>query len=263
MRQGTIEGTEDNERDDVNDELDAILKEDDEIEKFEETDYFMIDVDRITIPETLLRLVPDVEIDELMASIKNDGLLQPIIISKDGELVAGYRRLMACKKLNFDQIKANVMGLPKEDRYRIGLIENLQRKQLSIEEEGKSYGKLLADKARFPSQRALAKALGVSEGKVSGALNAIGKAKKQSAAVREKRAVQKVKVKTRRIDEKNLPSGVTALISRDEVNIAFKIKIRDKKHADSFDIKQEVVAAMEEVSSRVFRTEMDIARSLC
>lgn len=86
------------------------------------------------------------ELDELAASIKRNGLLQPILVSKkdDGyEVIAGERRLRACKKAGLKTIPIIVKKTNKNKKLELALIENIQREDLNPMEEALSYKKIL------------------------------------------------------------------------------------------------------------------------
>lgn len=71
----------------------------------------------------------------LMESISKFGLLNPIIVTENLELVAGFRRLEACKALGMKEIECTVMpSLSKFDRLLVEADENLTRKDLTIAE---------------------------------------------------------------------------------------------------------------------------------
>lgn len=76
------------------------------------------------------------DIDELAESINARGLIQPIVITRDGALVAGERRLTACKSLGWTSI--SVQFADQLDTYELSLIEfeeNVKRVNLTWEEE--------------------------------------------------------------------------------------------------------------------------------
>ena len=81
-------------------------------------------------------------IDELMENIKSFGLLQPIGITKDNQLVFGYRRLRAWMMLGHDEIEARIVNVPStlEGEY----VENTFRKNFTISERV-AIGKALED----------------------------------------------------------------------------------------------------------------------
>ncbi|MFH1537347.1 MAG: ParB/RepB/Spo0J family partition protein [bacterium] len=86
------------------------------------------------------------KLEELAQSIKELGVLQPIIVRKFGgsyELVAGERRLRASKIAGLKTIPAIARHLNEQDVIEIAFIENLQREQLNELEEAEAYGKLM------------------------------------------------------------------------------------------------------------------------
>lgn len=77
-------------------------------------------------------------IPELMASIKNKGILEPIIVRpKEGryEIIAGERRYIASKKLNMKEIPCIEREADDNEAMELALIENMQRKDLNAFEE--------------------------------------------------------------------------------------------------------------------------------
>jgi len=84
---------------------------------------------------------------ELMDSINENGVLQPILVRKEGnsfELIAGERRYRACLALDMDTIPAIVLDVPDNKLLQLALIENIQRENLNPMEEASAY-KLLLD----------------------------------------------------------------------------------------------------------------------
>ena len=89
-------------------------------------------------------------IDELAKSIKQYGLLQPIIvrpINSRYEVVAGSRRLAAAKMLKLRKLSCHIIELSDKEAFEVGLVENLQHKTMNPIEESiafkkyvKSYG---------------------------------------------------------------------------------------------------------------------------
>lgn len=85
------------------------------------------------------------KLDELAASIRQQGVLQPILVRSLGsryELVAGERRLRAAGKAGLAEIPAIVRSLSDEQAFEIALIENLQREDISVVEEARAYERL-------------------------------------------------------------------------------------------------------------------------
>lgn len=86
-------------------------------------------------------------IDELAQSIKENGLLQPITVRKSingYELIAGERRLRACKQLNMTEIPAIVRDFNDNQVMEFALLENIQREDINVIEEANAYDKMMA-----------------------------------------------------------------------------------------------------------------------
>lgn len=87
-------------------------------------------------------------IEGLAQSIKEYGLLNPIVLTKNGqryEILAGERRFRASKHLGLDKIDAIVRDYSKKDIDILSLVENIQREDLSPVEEARAYKKLVDD----------------------------------------------------------------------------------------------------------------------
>ncbi len=85
------------------------------------------------------------KLEDLIASIKEHGILQPIVVSPtdDGyELIAGERRLRAATFLEFTQVPALIRDVTKQQQLELSLIENIQRQELNPIEEALSYKRL-------------------------------------------------------------------------------------------------------------------------
>lgn len=85
---------------------------------------------------------------QLSQSIKEHGLIQPIIVKEDNSvytIVAGERRWRAAKLAGLKDIPVIIMDLSDKDVLEISLIENIQRQDLNPIEEAKAYKKLLDD----------------------------------------------------------------------------------------------------------------------
>ncbi len=88
----------------------------------------------------------DTALSELSESIKNDGLLQPIVVSEDIDgyvLIAGERRLRASKLAKLKKIRAVVLNSDEQKMRQFALIENIQREELNAIELANAYSELL------------------------------------------------------------------------------------------------------------------------
>lgn len=102
-------------------------------------------------------------IDELTQSVKEHGILQPIIARqsiKGYEIVVGERRYRAAKKAGLDVIPTVVRDISEQQMMELAVLENLQREDLTPIEEGAAY-QMLMERLNL-TQEQLAKRLGKS-----------------------------------------------------------------------------------------------------
>ena len=112
---------------------------------------------------------------ELAQSIRQVGLIQPLVVRRmDGgyELVAGERRLRACKSIGLKTVSCIVQNdVYEEDSAMMALIENLQRENLHFLEEAQSYHALLTN--YHLTQEELAQRLGKSQSSIANKLRVL------------------------------------------------------------------------------------------
>lgn len=115
------------------------------------------------------RLFSQDALEELCASIRQYGLLQPISVRRAGsdsyELIAGERRLRACRMAGLTYIDALVFSAYEQDSAVIAMMENLQRENLHFMEEAEGYQKLIRDHGL--SQEELARRLGKNQSTIA------------------------------------------------------------------------------------------------
>lgn len=108
-------------------------------------------------------------IHSLSQSIKNNGLLQPIVVRQTSfgsyELVAGERRLRACKMIEMDRINALIINASNEQSAILCMVENVQREQLHFFEVAQGYKRLI--KVHNMTQEQLAKELGIRQSTIA------------------------------------------------------------------------------------------------
>ncbi len=89
------------------------------------------------------------KIEELAASIKSQGLIQPVVVRAIGagrfELIAGERRWRAAQQAGLDEIPALVKVVPDQAVVAMALIENIQREDLSPLEEAQALSRLIEE----------------------------------------------------------------------------------------------------------------------
>ena len=140
--------------------LSALLGE--ETRKNDDEEFIEIDVDLIKPNSEQPRSnFEEEKLEELAQSIKENGIVQPIIVRRKEEgfeIVAGERRWRASQKANLTKIPAIVKNISDDKLLELALIENIQREELNAIEEAKAY-KNLADKIGL-TQESIAERVG-------------------------------------------------------------------------------------------------------
>jgi len=142
------------------------------LDKKKDNGLLLIPIEKIFRDENQPRKEFDKEkIEELAQSIKKNGLIQPLILTKKDNLnfilVAGERRWRAAQIANLKMIPS--LLLPDDlDKDEISLIENIQRENLKISEEAQAYQRLI-DKNKYTHEE-LAKIVGKSRSHITNLL---------------------------------------------------------------------------------------------
>ena len=108
------------------------------------------------------------DLAELTDSIKQNGILQPILVRKKGavyEIVAGERRYQAARAAGLTEVPVAIRDISDDDVFKLALIENLQRSDLTPLEEARGYRQLIKEKGL--TQEELAKALSKSRSAIT------------------------------------------------------------------------------------------------
>ncbi len=111
------------------------------------------------------------DLAELTDSIKQNGILQPLLVRKKGvnyEIVAGERRYQAAKAAGLKEVPVVIRDISDDDVFKLALIENLQRSDLSPLEEAQGYRQLIDEKGL--TQEQLAKLLSKSRSTITNTL---------------------------------------------------------------------------------------------
>ena len=111
-------------------------------------------------------------LEELARSIKENGLIQPLVVRSVGEgtfeLIAGERRFQASKQAGLTHVPVHVRDVSARDMLQMALVENLQREDLNPIEEAEAYQRLATEFGLI--QEEIAKAVGKSRTAVTNAL---------------------------------------------------------------------------------------------
>ena len=119
------------------------------IETDSEAVSFRVEVDRITpSPFQPRRTFDEAKIEELASSIRNQGIIQPLVVRRNGdgyELIAGERRWRAAMRAGLTHVPIVVRDASDHEALQLALVENLQREDLNPIEEANGYRRLLEE----------------------------------------------------------------------------------------------------------------------
>lgn len=156
---------------DVNQLYDPTAKEDEKLSRL-----FELKISHIVPDENQPRRKFNQEqLDALADSIREHGVLQPIVVTKEGDkykIVAGERRWRASQIAGLDKIPAIVRTLDAQNRLEISLIENVQREDLNAIETATAYAKL-RDQFNLTNEE-IAKRVGKSQSAVINTMRLLG-----------------------------------------------------------------------------------------
>jgi ParB family transcriptional regulator, chromosome partitioning protein len=114
----------------------------------------------------------DAQLDELASSIRERGLVQPLVVRPVGqghyEIVAGERRWRAAQRANLHEVPVVIRALSDQEAIEIAIIENVQREDLNAIEEGEGYHALM--QGHGYTQEDLAKVIGKSRSHLANTL---------------------------------------------------------------------------------------------
>lgn len=117
------------------------------------------------------RRFDDERIDELAASIRAKGVIQPILVRRDGEqfrIVAGERRWRASQRAGLKFVPALVKEVTERQAFELALIENIQREDLNAVEEAEAYRRLIDEHGL--TQEACAERVGKDRSSIANSL---------------------------------------------------------------------------------------------
>jgi ParB family chromosome partitioning protein len=117
------------------------------------------------------RLLPEDSIEELAQSIREKGILQPLVVRKSGEgyeIIVGERRWRAAQRAGLAKVPILIREATDQEVIELALIENLQREDLNPLEEAEAYQRLIAEFAY--TQEVLAQRIGKDRSSVANTL---------------------------------------------------------------------------------------------
>ncbi len=164
---------------------------------------------------------PPEELDSLAQSIRENGLLQPVTVRREAGtyvLIAGERRLRACRQLGMREIPALVTDREAEDSAVLALLENLQRSNLHMFEQANAIVNLLREWQI--TQEEAARRLGMSQSYLANKVRLLKLTPQEQEEVLEHHLTERHARALLRIDDSSLRQKVLAAVIRQGLNVA-------------------------------------------
>ncbi|MDD4995961.1 MAG: ParB/RepB/Spo0J family partition protein [Patescibacteria group bacterium] len=142
-------------------------------------------------PEQPRKNFSRLEMEELMNSIKEYGIIQPLILIKNNsryQIIAGERRWRAAKILDFITVPAIVRSIKDNDKLAISLLENIQRKDLNPMEKARGYQRLM-DEFNL-NQEEISRKIGKSRASIANTLRILTLPEEIQAAINEEKITE-------------------------------------------------------------------------
>ena len=168
---------------------------------------------------------------ELAASIKEHGVIQPIIVRNVNgkyEIIAGERRYKASALAGKTTIPAIVKNLDDKESSKVALLENLQRKNLNPIEEAKTYQKIL--ELDEMTQEELAKTMGKSQSAVSNKLRLLQLTDEVQQAVLKEEISERHARTLLRIDDSKKQKEMLHKVIDEKINVRDLEKLIDEMY---------------------------------
>ncbi|MFC1675127.1 ParB/RepB/Spo0J family partition protein [Candidatus Omnitrophota bacterium] len=209
----------------------------------------------------------DQALEELAQSIREKGVIQPILVRRRGEnfeLIAGERRLRAANILQLKEIPAIIRDISDEDSLELALIENLQREELNSIEEARAY-QYLMNKFKLTQER-ISEVLGKARVTVTNTLRLLklpreiqDEMKKGRISYGHGRALLEIDDanKQRRLAQEVISRGLSV---RELENLIKSFRLRPKQLKQSMRKRDPYLCVIEEELQHILATKVRINR---
>jgi len=202
----------------------------------------------------------------LSESIKNYGILQPIVVKKEEDgymIIAGERRFRAAKMANLKEMPAVVKDLPIKDIMEIALIENLQREDLNAIEEAIAYKSLIENYK--VTQEEISEAVGKSRPHITNTLRLLNLDDRVINLIEEGQITPGHGKALLRIENKNMQYEIALRIIKETLSVreveTLSKNMTDKKVVKNKKInKDPFIVNIEDKLRDVFGTKVNILK---
>ena len=197
-------------------------------------------------------------LEELCQSIRQYGLLQPISVRKAGndvyELIAGERRLRACRMAGMTTIDALVFSAYEQDSAVIAMMENLQRENLHYMEEAEGYQNLIRDHGL--SQEELARRLGKNQSTIANKMRILKLPASVKALLLEHNLTERHARSLLRLHDEEMQIKIARVIVEQSLNVKATEELVERTISRIYGIEKEERPAANKVSAFVRDTRL-------
>lgn len=209
----------------------------------------------------------EVKLQELADSIKEHGILQPLIVTKQGdnqyELIAGERRFQAAKHIGLSTVPVVIRDVTEQQKLELAIIENIQRHNLNPIEEAKAYLRLV-DEFNLPQEQ-VAEKMGKSRSTVANTLRLLHLPVEIQRAVAEGKVSEGHAKALLAIENPEKQRAVFDLIIKEELTVReTELKVRSisvKPHIRSTAVLRPEIVERTEHLAQILGTKVKIAPS--
>lgn len=230
---------------------------------------FLIEVERVKPnPNQPRKDFPAEELKNLADSIKEYGVLQPLIVVKlekesslgtrvEYQLIAGERRLRAAKIAGLDSVPAVIRSVGEQMNLEISLVENIQREDLNALERADAFKKLIEEFSL--TQKQIAERLGKSREAIANTLRLLDLSSDVKKLLRENRLSEGHARALLGVEDKGERAGILKRILEDQLNVRRVEELARKiKKPSRAKQKSEDFSELEEKFEQVFGVKVKI-----
>lgn len=171
-------------------------------------------------PSQPRKIFQEDELKSLAQSIAENGLLQPVTVRKENGayyLIAGERRLRACKLAGLKEIPAIIADCEPEDSAVLALLENVQRKDLQMFEQANAIVNLLREWEI--TQEEAAKRLGMSQSYLANKIRLLKLSPEEQNEILENKLTERHARALLRIDDMTLRQKILKTVAERKLNV--------------------------------------------
>lgn len=208
----------------------------------------------------------EVKLQELADSIKEHGILQPLVVTKNGdqyEIIAGERRFQAAKRIGLPTVPVMIRDVTEQQKLELAIIENIQRHDLNPIEEAKAYLRLV-DEFNLPQEK-VAEKMGKSRSAIANTLRLLHLPVEIQRAVAEGKISEGHAKALLAIENPEKLRAVFDLIMKDELTVReTELQVRSmmvKSHVRSAIALNPVLLERTEHLTQILGTKVKIAPS--